>query len=201
MGGPIGRPYVMIGDMKTRFFPDPSTRSGRRLKPAAILLTLIFLLSACAPTSTATPFVPPTQPAQIVVITATASGPLSTPIPTIFIPTPTPPCTDVLTFVNDLTIPDGTVVTPGQSVDKQWLVTNSGTCNWTAGYRLKLVSGSNMGAAREQALYPARAGTQAVLQIIFTAPNDPGSYRSAWQAFNPDGQAFGDTIYIQIIVQ
>ena len=183
----------MIGDMQTRFLSD--------LKSATVLLALLLTVGASAPTSTATLFVPPTEPAQIIVITATPTGPISTSIPTIIVPTPTPPCTDVLTFVNDITIPDGTIVTPGQSVDKQWLVTNSGTCNWSAGYRLKLVSGLDMGAASEQALYPARAGTQAVLRIIFTAPNDIGSYRSAWQAFNPDGRPFGDTIYIQIVVQ
>ncbi len=58
-----------------------------------------------------------------------------------------------------------------------------------------------MGAATEQALYPARAGAQATLRIIFTAPSDTGTYISTWQAFAPGGEAFGDTIYIQIVVQ
>lgn len=187
--------------MRSRLASTRLSASLSDLEPAAVLLALIFLLSACAPTSTATPFVPPTPPAQIIVITATASSPSPTSIPTLFVPTPTPPCTDSLTFVNDLTITDGTLVTAGQSIDKQWLVTNSGTCNWDSQYRLKLISGNAMGAAIEQALYPARAGSQAVLRIMFTAPNDAGSYRSAWQAFNPAGQAFGDPIYVQIVVQ
>jgi hypothetical protein len=103
--------------------------------------------------------------------------------------------------VEDVTVPDGTVVLLGTSVDKQWKVTNSGTCNWDSTYRLKWVGGDPLGAATEQALYPARAGTQAILQIFFTAPNVAGTYGSTWQAFDPSGNAFGDTVYMEIVVQ
>ena len=106
-----------------------------------------------------------------------------------------------MTFVKDITIPDNTPFNPGQPVDKQWLVTNSGTCSWDSNYRLKLISGPAMGAATEQALYPARAGAQATLRIVFAAPSDTGTYTSTWQAFGPSGEAFGETMYIQIVVQ
>jgi hypothetical protein len=86
-------------------------------------------------------------------------------------------------------------------VDKQWLVTNSGTCNWDSKYRLKWVGGDPLGAAAEQALYPARAGTEVTLRILFTAPAEPGTYGSTWQAFDPDGIAFGDPVYVEIVVQ
>jgi len=101
----------------------------------------------------------------------------------------------------DVTIPDGTAISPGSSIDKQWLVNNSGTCNWDSGYRLKWIGGDPLGAAAEQALYPARAGTEATLKIAFTAPAEPGSYQSAWQAHGPDGVAFGDPVFIEIVVQ
>jgi hypothetical protein len=166
-----------------------------------VLFALTLTLSTCSPQSAPTPFVAPTEPNQITIITATPALAIATSIPTIIIPTPTPPCTDGLTYVSDLTIPDNTVVTPSQSIDKQWLVTNSGGCDWDSRYRLKLINGSNLGAPTEQALYPARPWTQAILQIMLTAPNDTGTYRSAWQAFSPDGTAFGDAVYIQIIVQ
>jgi hypothetical protein len=103
--------------------------------------------------------------------------------------------------LEDLTVPDGSLVTPGSTLDKRWRVENSGTCNWDEKYRLKLVSGLEMGAQTEQALYPARSGTQAVLRIIFTAPEEPGPYRSAWQAYDPHGEPFGDPIFIEVIVQ
>jgi len=116
-------------------------------------------------------------------------------------PTATPPCTDGLAFVEDVTVPDGTVVSPGASIDKQWLVQNNGTCNWDEGYRLKLVDGPEMGAQPEQALFPARSGVQAVIRVVFTAPSEAGRYRSAWQATDPQGAPFGDLIFMEIVVE
>jgi len=57
-----------------------------------------------------------------------------------------------------------------------------------------------MGAQIEQALYPARAGTQAKIRVLFTAPQDAGIYQSAWQAVAPDGTLFGDPFSINITV-
>jgi hypothetical protein len=81
------------------------------------------------------------------------------------------------------------------------LVQNSGTCNWDDRYRLKFVSGSELGAPVEQTLYPARSGTEATIRILFTAPAEPGTYQSAWQAYDPQGQPFGDPVFIQIIIE
>jgi len=123
----------------------------------------------------------------------------SVPTPTIT-PTIAGPCTNNLTFVDDVTVDDGTSFTLGASIDKQWLVQNSGSCNWDATYRLKWIGGDPLGANTEQALYPARANSQATLRIIFIAPTLEGSYESAWQAVDPNGNFFGDLIFIKIVV-
>ena len=115
--------------------------------------------------------------------------------------TPTPVCLNGLTFVSDITIPDNTIVTPGSTLDKQWLVLNSGTCNWDERYLLRFINGDPLGAPSEQALFPARAGVQATVEIIFTAPVEAGNYLSQWQAFDMNGNPFGDSFYIKIIVQ
>ena len=167
-----------------------------------------LILSACAPAATPTYFVPPTDsglpnPPRPELTSATSSSPLpptAAAVPTLVVPSPTPPCTDNLTYVQDLTIPDGTNFAPGQPIDKQWLVTNSGSCSWDSRYRLKLIGGDAMGAAPLQALYPARPGTQATIRIVFTAPQQAGLYQSQWQAMDPQGGTFGDAFYIQIAV-
>ncbi|MCJ7432666.1 MAG: NBR1-Ig-like domain-containing protein [Anaerolineales bacterium] len=105
-----------------------------------------------------------------------------------------------MNFIDDVTVEDGTIVTPGSSVDKQWLVTNSGTCNWDASYHVKWIGGDPLGAVTEQVLYPARAGSQATIRILFTAPTVVGTYPSQWQAYGPDGIAFGDPVYIEIVI-
>lgn len=164
-----------------------------------VSLAAVFALSACGQTATPTLFLPPTLPPTLGAATQTPAA-TALPTPTLPLPTPTPPCSDGLTFLQDLTFPDGSSVSPGQPVDKQWLVANSGSCNWDARYRLKVLDGDPMGAAIEQPLYPARAGTQAVIRILFIAPAEPNTYRSRWQAFGPDGQAFGESVYIQLVV-
>ncbi|WKZ35862.1 MAG: NBR1-Ig-like domain-containing protein [Anaerolineales bacterium] len=185
----------------TRFFliPIPSIK----LRAGLLLLPILFYTAACAPRSTPAPFRPPTQPPP------TQPPATTTPVPALFtaapapslIPTPTTgPCTNGLSFVDDITIQDGSSFFAGASIDKQWLVQNSGTCNWDASYRLKWVGGSPLGAAEEQPLFPARAGTQATIRIVFTAPAETGTYESAWQALDPDGNVFGDLIFMQIVV-
>jgi hypothetical protein len=175
-----------------------------RLRPGliALLLALTFT-QACSPQPTPTPFRPPTQPPPTRILSTT------TPIPEIYTAVPTStvtatptegPCSNNLKFIQDVTVPDGTTFSTGAAIDKQWLVDNNGTCNWDSTYRLKWIGGDPLGANQEQILYPARAGTQATLRISFTAPTLAGAYESAWQAYGPDGTAFGDPIYVKIIV-
>jgi len=114
---------------------------------------------------------------------------------------PTPQCTNNLRFVTDLTVPDGTQVAAGSLVDKQWQVENNGTCNWDSRYRLKFIAGADLSAPLVQALYPARSGTQPAIRLTFTAPAEPGTYRSAWQAYSPQDEPFGDPIFVEIMVE
>lgn len=187
----------------------PSRNPSIKLRASLFLLLWVLIsASACSPISTATPFIPPTAQPQLIeptfIINPTQNVVVvqTTPLPTIVIPTATinpANCVNNLTFVADLTIPDNTFITYGSTIDKQWLVQNSGTCNWNAEYRLRHIGGAALGAPEELALYPAKSGTQAVIQITFTAPFTDGEYESAWQAFDPSGLAFGDPIYMRIL--
>lgn len=143
------------------------------------------------PVASFSPATPSPQPTLL----DTTTLPLVTPLPS-----PTPTCANQLTFLEDVTLPDGSQVEPAASLDKRWLVQNSGDCNWDERYSLRLVSGPDLGAPASQSLVPARGGAQATLRILFTAPNEPGSYRSAWQAYDPDGQPFGDLFFIEVVV-
>ena len=184
-----------------------STRRRTRRRLFVLLVTLVSA-SACVTTDQSTPFIPPTAPAplieQTLILQPTEPAVVrNTPLPTISLPTATTnpaDCVSNLSYVSDLTVFDGTSIPYGSPIDKQWLVQNSGTCDWNSSYRLRYVGGASLGAPEEIALYPAKSGTQAVIQITFIAPFSDGTYESAWQAFDPSGFAFGDAIYMRIVV-
>jgi hypothetical protein len=178
----------------------------QRIPQGCIILALfLFLTAGCTPPTKSnlpiigeTPLFRPPTPYMTVTLTPTpADSPAeTTPGP----PTPTPTCVDNLTFVSDVTIPDGTEVIGNATLDKRWEIKNSGNCNWQEGYRIRLIAGPDMDAQQEQALYPARSGSNAVVRVVFKAPIDAGTYKSAWQAFNPHGEPFGDPFFIEIKV-
>ncbi len=172
----------------------------------AALLSCILFISACDSRNKnsidSQIFRPPTvavSPAPILTQLPATNSPTALYTQTPF-SSPTPSCSNNLTFLEDVTIPDGTIVSPGQEIDKRWLISNSGSCNWNVEYRLLMIAGADFGLHSEQSLYPARSNTEAIIQLLFTAPVENGTYSSAWQAFSPQGEPFGDTFFIQIIV-
>ncbi|MGD2155693.1 MAG: NBR1-Ig-like domain-containing protein [Anaerolineales bacterium] len=166
-----------------------------------ILLSMLLVLTACQgresePTEDIyRPPTPVSSPAPLLQPTVKEDTPVVE-----FSPTGTPTCVHNLRFISDLSIPDGTIVSPGEKLDKRWQVENNGTCNWDQEYRVRLVAGPAMGVPTEQALYPALSGTQAIIRMIFTAPETAGTYRSAWQAYSPQGNPFGDPFFIEVVV-
>jgi len=186
-------------------------RLSIRFVPAFILI-LLWTLSACAPAASPTPFRPPrglaspTPPPSNVQPSAPTLSQIPTPtiLPTqTLVPTPTeiPPCANDLAFLADVNYPDNTIVAPNQAIEKQWSVQNSGSCDWETGYSLVWIGGETLGAPERIPLYPARAGAQVILRVVLAAPSAAGTFLSQWQAEGPDGAKFGDTLYIQIIVQ
>ncbi len=172
-----------------------------KLSTLALLVAVILLPACVRPSTRKEPVQPTAQPYIPVTLAAPTLAPTSTPEPTPTLEANDPDCIDNLSYVDDLTIQDGTTVAPGETLDKRWQVKNSGTCNWGEGYEIRFTGGAEMGAVSPQSLFPARSGADATIQIFFTAPNEPGEYRSAWSAYNPDGIPFGDPVYIYIVVE
>lgn len=110
------------------------------------------------------------------------------------------PCVSDAEYVSDETIPDGTQVAPGETLDKRWRIRNNGSCDWGPGYALVRVSGPPMGTQTESALYPARAGAEIELQLTLTAPDEPGQHTTSWRMRDDGGELFGDVLFITVVV-
>jgi hypothetical protein len=165
---------------------------GAAPEPTAFDATLTRVeATPSVPVPTATP-VPATRTPEpgFTLIPATPIQPTDTPAP----------CTNDAVFVADVSVPDNSQVLPGAPIDKRWQIRNTGTCDWNADYRVAYFEGSQMNAAGEHALYPARAGGNAVVQIGMTAPDVPGEYTGRWQLREPGGRPFGQVLFIKIVV-
>lgn len=162
--------------------------------------------------------VTPTIPATETPIPAVKSA---TPVPTSTAPSATPTPTETLTpkpsitplasatdefcdnaaWAADVSVQDGTEMSPGQAFEKTWRVKNTGTCTWTEGYKIAFGYGENMnGQARplENAVAPEE---EIEVTVVFSAPLTAGSYQSYWRMVNPAGVNFGEWLYVDIVVR
>ena len=109
-------------------------------------------------------------------------------------------CTSILTYVDDVTVPDGTIFVPGDEIVKTWAVRNDGNCAWDDKYSLRYIDGSAMEADSRQPLPALEPGEEGEVTVVFIAPQYEGSYYSGWQAYDAEGDPFGDDIFIEIYV-
>ena len=119
------------------------------------------------------------QPWPVIVTPACAGTPINP-------PDPTPYKTDNATFLSHITLPDGTVVSPGQSLTKTWRVRNSGTSTWN-GYKLIFLHGDRMDGTSPVSI-PTTAKDQEVnISVSLKAPDTSGNKVGSWQIVNRDG--------------
>jgi len=141
------------------------------------------------PTATNTPILP-TKTVTPVVPTSTRTQvpPTATPTRT---NTPSLPCNQAK-FEGDVTIPDGTVFSPGVMFTKTWRLRNTGLCTWTTQYDLVFVSGNQLGGPAVVDFPGNVAPGQVIdLSVTFTAPAGDGSYRGYWKLRDAAGVLFG----------
>jgi hypothetical protein len=173
------------------------------MKPVVLTLRFLMLwgLAVIVVGCASQPDPTPTFAGTLLPVVSSAPIETSTPTQPSSVPfVPPSSCTNDALFLEDLTLPDQTVVDPGAALDKRWSVENSGSCDWGPGYRLIRVSDDAFSAVDEIALYPASAGSNAVWQVQLVAPAEPGEHISIWQASAPDGARFGEQVYLWVVI-
>lgn len=135
--------------------------------------TVEALLSATP--STGVGLTPTNTPAVASTITLIPS-PIFTNTPA-FTATPTCPLAQ---FVTDVTIPDGTVMTPNQNFNKKWRLKNIGACAWN-GYSLVFDSGDSMNGPASKPVGTVNPGQEIDIDVDLKAPAGAGNYRGYWR--------------------
>lgn len=169
-----------------------------QLSQTAVAETVAAFLSATPTGGTATPSftpAPPTlTPVPAPVNTNTAAA------------TATSNC-NVAQFVADTTIPDGTLMTPGQAFTKKWRIKNIGSCAWN-GFTLVFDNGDAMGGPATKPINALNPGEEVDLEVALTAPSTAGTYRGYWRiitnanVFIPIVSGYlGKSFYVDIKVQ
>lgn len=175
-------------------------------KLSIVMLLTALILSACggqateatAPPASVEPQAPTeTQPAEQIPITGENEEtpvPTGSEAPTDIAATPTPPrpaneagCTNSAEFVDDVTIPDDSVIDAGAAFTKTWRIRNTGTCIWAWDYTLTYYSENRMGAPNEVPLDITNPGETIDISVDLTAPASPGKYRGNFVIKNPEG--------------
>jgi hypothetical protein len=101
-------------------------------------------------------------------------------------------CTNLASFIDDLTIPDGTALGLSTGFVKSWRVRNSGTCAWNSDYSLMFVNGHRLNGPTLISLAESVSPGQTLdLSVGLKAPDSEGLYQSFWMLRDPTGRLFG----------
>jgi|SRR5271157_302222 len=132
----------------------------------------------------------------------------ATSIPTMTLPVlitgTTGPCSNQALFITDVTIPDGTVISPGQPFTKTWRLQNTGTCTWDSTYKLVFENGDPLGspAGYAQALTSGLVspGQDVDLTVNLTSPLTSRSFKGYWGIREPAAGKIFTTFTVLILV-
>ena len=100
-------------------------------------------------------------------------------------------------FVKDETLPDGSAVPMGTTVDKVWVVRNDGASDWPAGVKLVYVSGDEM-AVELPADIRCSPGQEVRLVASLKSPPMTGRFVSYFRLHGPAGHPFGQRLWCDI---
>ncbi|MBI5353282.1 MAG: hypothetical protein HZB50_11635 [Chloroflexi bacterium] len=182
--------------------PIPPTPDVNAIRTsAANTVVAEFTLTAAA--FTPTPFPPTETPIpESATITPTVTT-LAADSTQIALGTPGELCDNMSfdTATVDVTIIDGTAMTPGQEFVKTWKIKNTGICAWGDGYKLIFSYGEKMNGVAVPLGTLVQVGQEVEVSVNFKAPTKLGEYTSAWQMANAKGIIFGKAVFVKIIVK
>ena len=113
---------------------------------------------------------------------------------------PTTSCYGLL-YIKDVSIQDDTKMQPGKKFTKTWLVQNTGSCAWQAGFKWTLISGDPMGGSTVTLTQPVNPGDQYQISVPMIAPTTPGEATGTWKMADANGAFFGQSMWVKIVVE
>lgn len=134
--------------------------------------------------------------------TLTIAPPATEPLVTVTLETPPTvnTCYNLL-YLDDITIEDGTQMKPGEVFTKTWLVQNIGGCAWRPGFTFQHVGGDAMRGSAVILQEAIQTGSKRELSVQLVVPTGQnGLIQSSWRMADENGNFFGDTLSVNIVV-
>jgi hypothetical protein len=130
---------------------------------------------------------PPTE-----TFTAEPANVPATLTPTLIPPSATTICNQA-SFVEDVSVPDGTTLQVNEHFTKTWRLKNVGSCAWTSGYQLVFDHGDKMSGPDSKQLTTGviNPGQNIDVSVDLVAPSSAGNYKGYWMLREPGGAIFG----------
>jgi hypothetical protein len=116
-----------------------------------------------------------------------------------------PNCTNVATYIADITIPRDLDVPANATFNKTWRVQNMGTCTWSAAYQLRTQTGILL-PVQDPVVPFTLPGDIVDISVTYYAPSDPGTYQETWQLNppfsyeQPAAEPFGPNLPVVVTV-
>ncbi len=188
---------ITAGDriVATQVNPEPSPTFSTRIEYTPQTLGRLQL-SAVAVDATGVA----SEPYTITLIIGEEPTPI--PLPPIEVTPVTGPggCVLAATFVEDVSIPDGTAIAAGTTFTKTWRIRNTSGCDWGEGYTIAFFSDTPMHPTGSEPVRPMPSNSVADISVPLTAPAQPGIYTTTWRLKDPEGRFFGNRVFAVIRV-
>jgi hypothetical protein len=166
------------------------------IKKITLILFQIFLLTSCGQAPTEPPAGTPV-PSATPILSPTPPPDPATPTPTAVA------CEDGAVLVEDVTYPDNTLLTAGETFTKTWKLQNTGTCTW-AGYTVAFVSGDSLDAPDSVPVPETEAKATVDVSVELSAPAGDGAYTGNFELRDAQGKSIPvgtePTFWVKIIV-
>ena len=112
-------------------------------------------------------------------------------------------CQDSALMIADVTVPDDTQMSPGETFTKTWRFMNNGKCNWS-GYTIAFVAGDRMASPDTAPVADTEAGKTVDVSVQLTAPSADGSYTGFYELKKANGETLPigieSTFWVRILI-
>jgi uncharacterized protein YkwD len=112
-------------------------------------------------------------------------------------------CKDSALMIADVTVPDDTQMSPGQTFTKTWRFMNNGKCKWS-GYTIAFVAGDRMASPDTAPVPETEPAATVDVSVGLTAPAADGSYTGFYELRKANGETLPigieSTFWVRILI-